>query len=710
MQDNVLNSRYRLLEQIGQGSTSIVYKALDILLNRYVAVKILKEEFSKNEVFYEQFLKEAKAVASLQHINIIKIFDFGIDGRIYYIVMELFDSITLKEYIANQKIFLKNEEIVNIAYQIALGLQVAHKKNIIHRDIKSQNILITKDLEVKITDFGIARVPNDINDVEDGTIIDDGKSMGTVHYSSPEQLRSGFVDNKSDIYSYGIVLYELCTGRLPYDGNNSIGVALKHFNEEITLPSKINSNLNLTIEKIITYCIKRKPELRFESIDDIISVLEAIKQNSYKFVDFEIKKNYNDDLEYTINYEDEFKREIEDNIKNIEEVDDSIKFKVTEDVSRDELDMKKNKKESIFTFSNFITAILGILVGVIIVVILFYKPLNEAKMNKAFVLQDLSNMNFTEAGNELAKKGVFLEKIGEKYSKTLEPNSIISQDPKSGVLIKSGQTVSVIVSTTKNDLKVVVPNVTHKTVEEAKIILEKYKLNYEIIENQENILPKGTIISQSPNSNEEILEGDMVKLVVSLGLPEKVVIMPNLIGKTKSEVISILEKNNLKYSFEQIEDIQKENDTIIFQDISSGSEVKENTIIKLKVVNNDNLKNNDKNSDKLEENVNNLDKDKDVVDNNNENNNNNLSGKDDKLDNSTEIDSKVKTYYIPLNEERDLQEVKIVKIDNGKEVILYDKKHKKEEKRVVVNLKGNGKTYIRFYLDGELISEIEEDF
>ncbi|MBO4913076.1 MAG: Stk1 family PASTA domain-containing Ser/Thr kinase, partial [Butyrivibrio sp.] len=261
----VIGDRYEVLEKIGTGGMSDVYKAKDHKLNRLVAVKILKQEFSENENFVAKFRVEAQSTAGLMHPNIVNVYDVGDEDGINYIVMELVDGITLKKYI-EKKVRLSVKEAVSIAIQVAMGLEAAHNNNIIHRDIKPQNIMISKDGKVKVTDFGIAKAATS------NTIT--SNVMGSVHYTSPEQARGGYSDAKSDIYSLGITLFEMLTGRVPFNGDTTVAIAIKHIQEDLPTPADFNEDIPISVEKIVLKCCQKSPDRRYQNAAELIQDLK----------------------------------------------------------------------------------------------------------------------------------------------------------------------------------------------------------------------------------------------------------------------------------------------------------------------------------------------------------------------------------------------------------------------------------------------------
>ena len=282
----VLGNRYELLEKVGIGGMAIVYKAMDRLLNRYVAVKLLRSEFQDNEEFIRRFNIESQAAASLSHANIVSIYDVGQSGALQYIVMEFIEGVTLKDYIAEKKGGIYWKEATNIAMQICSALEHAHSKHIIHRDIKPQNIMITSDGVIKVTDFGIARAASG------GTTT--MEAMGSAHYLSPEQARGGYTDQKSDIYSLGIVLYELYTGKLPFDGETPVAVAMQHMQSEAIKPRVINSDIPKSVENIILKAMSKEQRLRYDSA----SLMLADIKKAYTDPEASVSKDEDDADKY----------------------------------------------------------------------------------------------------------------------------------------------------------------------------------------------------------------------------------------------------------------------------------------------------------------------------------------------------------------------------------------------------------------------------
>lgn len=280
LEGKILGSRYEMIQKIGNGGMAIVYKARDIVLNRHIAVKVLRDEFTTDEEFIKRFETEAQSAARLTHPNIVSIYDVGMDNGIYYIVMELIQGKTLKEIIVEEGGPLPWKWSVNVAMQIASALEMAHKNNIIHRDIKPHNIIITEDGVAKVTDFGIAKA------VSNSTITAFGKTIGSVHYFSPEHARGGYTDAKSDLYSLGVVMYEMVTGKVPFDADTPVSVALKHMQEEAVEPRTVNPNVPEAVNKIIMKALQKEPVMRYQTATEMLQDLKmSLKNPSGDFVD-----------------------------------------------------------------------------------------------------------------------------------------------------------------------------------------------------------------------------------------------------------------------------------------------------------------------------------------------------------------------------------------------------------------------------------------
>ncbi|RKD27833.1 serine/threonine protein kinase [Caminicella sporogenes DSM 14501] len=631
----ILDNRYEILEKIGGGGMALVYKAKCRLLNRYVAVKILRPEFTSDEDFISKFAKESQAAASLSHPNIVSIYDVGIDNDIYYIVMEYVKGKNLKKYI-KEKGPLSNEEVINISKQIALALNHAHANHIIHRDIKPHNILITEDGRVKVTDFGIARA------VTSSTVTNTGNVIGSVHYFSPEQARGGFVDEKSDIYSLGVTMYEAATGKVPFSGDTPISVALKHLKEDVIPPSLINRNISKSLESIILKCMQKEKSKRYDSALDLYNDLNrALTDPSLEvLMDFE---------------EDESPTRILPPINDVKLEKREVKAK-----------RNSNKKQL------FLGVISALVVSIIFVTAIFYNSFKENFFTKELEIPDLTNVSYEIAKNKLIEMGLKIDLEREQYSKKVEKGYIITQLPKAGEIVKEGYTVRVTVS--KGPKMVEMPNLIHKDLDEAKIILENNNLSIkEIIHKYDNDLPVGMVIDQIPKPNTKIEEGSQVNIIVSEGRKIQTIIMPNLVGKNVEDAKSTAKRlqliiNNIDYEYNS--DVKK--DTVISQSIKPGSEVPENTVLSIVVS-----------------------KGPEVI---------------QQPPEEQELPPIKKTLIIPLNFDKDVETVKVIKTENGISSTIYEGTHKKEEEILKITVTGNGKVKFDVYFGDKLVYSKEELF
>lgn len=572
MVGKVLGDRYEVLEKIGGGGMALVYKTKDRLLNRFVAIKVLRPEFTEDEEFVKKFRREAQSAASLSHPNIVGIYDVGTENGNYYIVMEYIKGQTLKELIKS-KGTLGIEYATNIAIQICYALDHAHKNHIVHRDIKSHNILIREDNSVKVTDFGIARA------VSSSTITNTGNVIGSVHYFSPEQARGGYTDEKSDIYSLGVVIYEMITGRLPFEGESPIAVALKHIQEEPVPPSKVNSRVPKAIEAIILKCMEKEVSKRYNSASEIINDLRQsmVMPNG----DFVKKNKYTDENTRVI---EPIKIIDKDAVSEPSEETDKAETKegklVIDDYSIDAVasvpggdgqSSKKKRKNKGF----IIAAIVGGLLLALLVGggILFVNSLFTVK---EVPVPDLISMSESEAREMLAASSLILEVTERVHNKDIPEGSIISQVPKPNEKNKITNPVRVVVS--KGPRKVVIPNLVGESYDKVKMILEMEGLVEGKFEQEYSEYPNGFVIRQSIAAGISVDEGTTVDYVISIG-PEKFV-MPTYIGAGIEDVktdliIKDLILGNITYESSN----EHPADTVLDQSIKPGIEVSRKSVV-----------------------------------------------------------------------------------------------------------------------------------
>lgn len=556
LEGKVLGNRYEIIEKVGNGGMATVYKAEDKVLKRNVAVKILRDEFTTDEEFIKRFEIEAQSAARLVHPNIVSIFDVGVEENLYYIVMELIQGKTLKEIIIEERGPLPWKWSVNVAIQIASALEMAHKNNIIHRDIKPHNIIITEDGIAKVTDFGIAKA------VSNSTITAFGTTIGSVHYFSPEHARGGFTDAKSDLYSLGVVMYEMITGKVPFDADTPVSVALKHMQEEPEEPIELNPNLPNAVNKIIMKALKKDTTLRYQTASEMLSDLRrALKNPDGEFVD---------DREY-------------DETAKTQKINTDLYGNIEEDSKTKN---KKGKKEG--KFKKFIKEhkALSIVIGLILLFALslggtlaFLNLTNPEEVE----LPNLVGMSKEEAQKEAENLKLKFEIKEEEFNKEVPEGFIISQDPKyiEKYNVKEGSTITVVVS--KGQEKTKVPNVKGKSQEEALQLLEEANLKAEIIEETSKTVKEGYVISQETEPEEEAFAGDTVKIHVSKGTGIKQVNVVSVIGQNEANAKTTLTGLGLKVNVAYEEDTSKADGIVLKQSLEGGKTVNEGTTITITV-------------------------------------------------------------------------------------------------------------------------------
>ena len=559
-----VGDRNEIVNKIGTGGMSDVYKAKDHTLGRFVAIKVLKPEFSEDVNFVTTFRTEAQSAAGLEHPNIVNIYDVGSENGMHYIVMEYVEGITLKTYI-EKKGQLTFKEAVSIAIQVGRGIEAAHNKGIIHRDIKPQNIIISTEGKVKVTDFGIARAATS------NTISSD--VMGSVHYASPEQARNGFVDGKSDIYSLGIVMYEMVTGRVPFDGDTTVAVAIQHLQEEIVPPSAYAPNLPISMEKIILKCTQKNPDRRYESMTALLAdlrkalispnedfvVIAPVSQEKTRVIgEEEINKikqetsniylSDEDVVSHNQNHRDKFEKR--DRFEEDDEDDE-------EAYDDDELEEMNPKMDKAIT-------IMGIAAGVIIVALIIFilvsffgnfkfggssnKANTETSETQADGIEvpDLKGLTFDEAKEQLNAKGLGIKNAGTVASDQYGEGQIVSQTPDALTKAEANTTVEVTLSSGKGEVSV--PSVTgmdettaYNTLTNSGFTpVKDYAYSADVAQ--------GNVIEQSPNAGSLAKSGDNVKIVISRGEEQAEatsVAVPGVTGLTEDAARSAIQNVGL---------------------------------------------------------------------------------------------------------------------------------------------------------------------
>jgi len=544
----LIGDRYEILEKIGNGGMSDVYKAKCHKLNRFVAVKVLKQEFGENENFVSKFKVEAQAAAGLMHPNIVNVYDVGNENGINYIVMELVEGITLKKYI-EKKARLSVKEAISIAIQVSMGIEAAHNNHIIHRDIKPQNIIISKDGKVKVTDFGIAKAATS------NTIT--SNVMGSVHYTSPEQARGGFSDEKSDIYSLGITLFEMLTGRVPFNGDTTVAIAIKHIQEPMPTPRDYVAEIPVSVEQIVYKCTQKSPDRRYQSMPELIEDLKRSlmtpDEDFVKVVDPDENASTRVITEQEVK---EIKQQVQkksavtgDSIRLRKEVEEErTKKKKTTDV------VKEEKEEEYDPKMEKITTILAIIAAVIIGVIVIFLV---GKFAGVFPSSD--------GGNQ-----VDIEQSVE--NPTDNPTQAVEENVSQGGFLSG-------------DAVVGVPQVTGWSYAEASATLKDngYEVSKEEIFSAD--VPAGNVISQSPEAGSDVAKGSVVTLRVSLGAEITKVRVPNVVGKDQMAAAAELTEAGLQPG--KVEETTNEDPNltgkVCYQSYSVGSYVDAGTVIDMKI-------------------------------------------------------------------------------------------------------------------------------
>ena len=564
----IIAERYEILGKIGTGGMADVYKAKDHKLNRFVAVKVLKAEFREDTTFIRKFRSEAQAAAGLTHPNIVNVFDVGDDEGLYYIVMELIEGITLKEYIS-KKGKLSIKEATSIAIQVSMGLETAHSHGIVHRDVKPQNIIISTDGKVKVTDFGIARAASS-NTISSNV-------MGSVHYSSPEQVRGGYSDEKSDIYSLGITLYEMVTGKVPFDGDTTVAIAIKHLQEEMVAPSVYTPELPYSLEQIIYKCTQKSVDRRYNKMEDVIADLkhslidpqgDFVKLTS---VDNDAKTVIISDEELgTIKHtpKQKLRAEVEELEKEVyaddfEDGDEEEEEEYRRRKERRERQKRKRKRgpgRGVTIAALILGAVL--LIGIVVVIIKSTGLLEkkepaangnqqkqEEQSDKMVAVPDLTGKTETEAKELANSLHIGVQMIGEEASNQ-EKGRISSQDIPAGTEVQEYSTLKYYIS--KGAQEVTIPDIDGKTGIEAQQLLEDLGLQVEIQKEYSDLDEEGYILvdpgyaySVSPEPGATAKSGDKVTLVISRGLDygEGVEVeIPSVVGLTEDEAVTTLGK------------------------------------------------------------------------------------------------------------------------------------------------------------------------
>lgn len=633
----LLGNRYEIIEQIGGGGMALVYKAKCRLLDRFVAIKVLRDEFTNDEDFIRKFRRESQAAASLSHPNILNIYDVGVeeDGakNIYYIVMEFINGKTLKEVI-QEKGKLTVDETLYYSLQIAEALQHAHNNHIVHRDIKPHNIMVTVDNRVKVTDFGIARA------VTSSTVTTSSNVLGSVHYFSPEQARGGYTDEKSDIYSLGILMYEMITGKLPFEADSPISVALKHVQEEIVPPRDLDTTIPFSLEAIILRCVQKRQSDRYANISDLIADLNSIK--SYG----KIGSNGNSN-------------DFDSNTRLIPKIE--TEDEVLDKVRKDKPNKKKKKKDG-----SLMIIFSAILLAFLLVTITF---MGYAKLKGFLAVEEvpvpyLVGLEESNADATLKDLGLVLKVNDRVKSTKFKLGEIISQDVSDGMNVKKGSSIGVTISEGQDLVKV--PLVINKSLLEAEELIKVAGLKMGVPEYAYNeTVPVDFVISQDPDALSERQPGTKINLVVSQGAEIKPVFMPKVVGMPINEARNTLVGLDLvigEIKPQPSNDVAP--DIVIWQEYDQGTELESKTSVDLYI----------------------------------------SSGPEEAPPVEEPVEPEEETGSITLTltplADRDETEIKVFLKHDGITEVIYNKKHKASEGAVVRTFTGKVGSQIEVHFDG----------
>lgn len=540
----VLGGRYEIMSRIGIGGMADVYKAADRVLNRYVAIKVLKREFREDENFVRKFWSEAQSAAGLQHPNIVNIYDVAEDRGLYYIVMELVEGITLKDYI-QKKGKLTPKEVIGITLQVCAGLEAAHGNNIIHRDVKPQNIIISKEGKVKVTDFGIAKATSS-NTISTNV-------MGSVHYTSPEQARGGFSDIKSDIYSLGITMYEMITGSLPFDGDSTVSIALKHLQEDIVPPSDIVIDLPYSLEQIVLKCTQKSADRRYMNVAQLVRDLKrSLQDPDGDFVRIAPLVNVADTVMITpeeleriqggVEYESDYSEDYDDEYDD-EEYERERRRKAAK--KKNEIDPRMAKIMKIMTIVAAVVFV-GVLVLIIGNVAGLFKPgTGVIEQDQSHYVPKLVGMKLEEAEEACLEAGLVLQVVREEEHEKYDKGYVFKQMTSEGTKLPEGTKVQVYISSGIKVVPIEIPDISNKTEQEALIELVNAgfaKKNITVKTEEHATIEAEKVTRTEPAAAEKGDKDSKITIFVSNGKTK----VPNLVGKTKTEAEQLLTDAGLK--------------------------------------------------------------------------------------------------------------------------------------------------------------------
>ena len=651
----ILGGRYEIREKIGSGGMADVYKAYCIKLNRFVAVKILKDRYNVDREFVSRFELESQAAASLSHNNIVSVYDVGYEDGIHYIVMELLDGITLKDYISIHGM-LPWKQALDFSIQICDAMDHAHKKGIVHRDIKPQNIMVTADNVLKVTDFGIARTANKDITTEDNTAI------GSVHYISPEQARGGYVDASSDIYSMGVVMYEMLTGRVPFDGDSHVSIALMHMREEPVPPCDIVISIPYELQAVCLRAMAKNPAERFADAGEMLASLKAIAAEYSNDKPAKTVEDYEDYLSSVLTSGE--KRDVPVTHRYKEE------SKVPEKRKKSEKESKNEKKAKLFV-------IIGSVLIVAIFVLVFVRAIKPdifSSESSQLVIDKYPNLvgrKIEDVKKEYKNDKTVTIKEAEERVESVEYEEegyIVEQSPKAGKKVTGNHiTITVTVSKGNKDGLEEVPDFQGKHYENAVKTLDKYGIDYEIVPDESSDQPEGYVISQTPKAGKKLTSSTKVKLYVNMTKDEdELERVPKVVGLDSSDAKAEVESSGFEWGSVTEQESSEPKGTVISQSPDAGTEIKKGYRINV-VVSSGTVQKNEPSSESI---------------------------------GSTSDQPELKTVYLTVDLPTDREKVDVVIKIDGKEV--YNQVYQTSNGTADLRITGSGTKNVEVYFDGEL--------
>lgn len=703
----MISERYEIIQVLGKGGMAIAYKARDTKLDRDVTVKVLRDDFIDDEDFIEKFRTEARSAASLSHPNIVSVYDVGNDGKIYYIVMEYVHGDDLKRTIEASAPF-DSITVISIAIQIASALSNAHKHNIVHRDIKPQNILISLDGTTKVTDFGVARA------ISGATMATAANAVGSVHYFSPEQARGGYVDEKSDIYSLGITMFEMVTGTLPYDGDSSVAVALKHLKEQLPDMREFNPDISPLVEGIIKKATKKNPDERYENVDLLLADLrKALKEISQKVkttskvsgaipvpndeIDIPEFKSRQEAIS-SLKIEDVPQKEIKYSKRQLKEIEKNNKMKISkdDDYEQEYVPSKRRQAEYEDGYDKdkekkvIIVAILTSLIIIALITLAGLKFLRGDSPVGGVSVPTFTGITLEQAEEIADGLGIKVVKIDEQTSEKYDEGLIIDQNIKEGQKVSKGEEIGVIVSGGVPSADM--PDVLGKSEDDATDIIKRIsqasiKFEYEVRDGVEH----GIVLNQEPKSGTKINDDTIIVLTISE--PEDVIKIkvPNLVGKTEEQAKKEIEKAGLKIgNITEVDSDKVEKGLVVTQTIYAGDEVTENTALGFSISKGNPKESTDNNTPPA-----------DNEQNNNNNNGNNNNGNNNNANTPKTVTVTIQPTNLPQTS--DVFRVELIKVGStGQMETVVNEVKTANDFPYYVNVTGTGKMELQLYIDGAL--------